>query len=93
MNKRCEKCQGELRMKASIQEHSNRGSMTFINVPVTGCRDCGNEGYSMKNGLIIEHYAKFHGENDSVIDFEEIYVAYENMSVLELMSLSNTSIQ
>ena len=93
MIKRCEKCKEELRMRATIQESTDKGQVTFLNVPVTGCKSCGDEGYSMRNGLIIEHYAKFHAEDETTIDFERINPTYKDMTVLELMKLSNTEIQ
>lgn len=93
MGQKCSRCKGELRMKITIHEKTDKGNITFINVPVTGCYHCGDEGYSMRDGLIIEHYAKFHAHNNEIVDFEEIYPSYEKLSMMDIMRLSRTALQ
>ena len=80
-------------MKATIQEVTEKGNITFLNVPVTGCKNCEDEGFSMRNGLIIEHYAKHHSDDEMVIDFEEIHTSYEGMDILQLIQLSRSTLQ
>ena len=86
----CVSCSGELKtMKRTITFND----ITFLNVPVHGCKNCDDVTYSINDGLIMGHYKEKHCKSGDIIDFTDVQILYMGMSTLDLMSLNSTSIQ
>lgn len=64
-----------------------KNKVQFNNVPVKQCVNCGQKEFAMRDLLILEHYAK-QGLEKEKVEFEDISVAYQNMSINELISYS-----
>lgn len=93
---RCSNCEREIKVTKTTIEIVNvqDEKIIFTNVPVSECVNCNNQvSYSFRDGLIIEHYAKYHGKSGEPIDFEEVRTAYEGMSIQSLLAFEQPMIQ